>query len=70
MPSYDYQCPKCGEVVKDVKVAVKDLEKTIVTCPVCRSVTKRILNSPSVIFKGCGWAKDGYDRSGQKPRGE
>ena len=70
MPTYDYQCPKCNEVVKDIKVKLKDLDKTVVMCPICNAVTKRVIGTPLVVFKGVGWAKDGYDRSGQKPKGE
>jgi len=63
MPSYEYQCLSCGEIIP-IKHPITDSAQAILYCPACermRSV-KRIISKTSFILKGGTWAKDGYTR--------
>ena len=62
MPTYDYQCQKCGfEFEREQRIT----EDPIKTCPECRSrQAKRLLSAPGFILKGGGWYADGYGSSG------
>ena len=54
MPMYDYQCEKCGHVV-EVTHGVND--KGPARCAVCGGPMRKLMSSPSIHFKGSGWAK-------------
>lgn len=62
MPTYDYQCEKCGfEFEREQRIT----EDPIKTCPKCKSrKAKRLLSAPNFILKGGGWYADGYGSSG------
>jgi len=62
MPTYDYQCGKCGfEFEREQRIT----EDAIKTCPKCKSrQAKRLLSAPNFILKGGGWYADGYGSSG------
>jgi putative FmdB family regulatory protein len=62
MPTYDYQCQKCGfEFEREQRIT----EDPIKTCPECKSrKAKRLLSAPNFILKGGGWYADGYGSSG------
>lgn len=64
MPTYDYQCGKCGfEFEREQRIT----EDAIKTCPKCKSrQAKRLLSAPNFILKGGGWYADGYGSSGGK----
>lgn len=58
MPTYDYQCQKCGHEFERVQRITED---PIKTCPECKSrKAKRLLSAPNFILKGGGWYADGY----------
>ena len=58
MPTYDYQCQKCGHEFERVQRITED---PIKTCPECKSrQAKRLLSAPNFILKGGGWYADGY----------
>ena len=58
MPTYDYQCQKCGHEFERVQRITED---PIKTCPGCKSKkAKRLLSAPNFILKGGGWYADGY----------
>lgn len=58
MPTYDYQCQKCGFEFERVQRITED---PIKTCPECKSrKAKRLLSAPNFILKGGGWYADGY----------
>ena len=58
MPTYDYQCQKCGHELERVQRITED---PIKTCPECKSKkAKRLLSAPNFILKGGGWYADGY----------
>ena len=61
MPTYDYQCQKCGfEFEREQRIT----EDPIKTCPKCKSrKAKRLLSAPNFILKGGGWYADGYGSS-------
>jgi putative FmdB family regulatory protein len=58
MPTYEYQCEKCGfEFEREQRIT----EDPIKTCPKCKSrKAKRLLSAPGFILKGGGWYADGY----------
>ena len=58
MPTYDYQCEKCGhEWEREQRIT----EDPIKTCPKCKSrKAKRLLSAPGFILKGGGWYSDLY----------
>ena len=62
MPTYDYQCQKCGfEFEREQRIT----EDAIKTCPKCKArKAKRLLSAPNFILKGGGWYADGYGSSG------
>jgi putative FmdB family regulatory protein len=61
MPTYEYQCEKCGfEFEREQRIT----EDPIKTCPKCKSrKAKRLLSAPGFILKGGGWYADGYGSS-------
>jgi putative FmdB family regulatory protein len=54
MPSYDYQCLKCGNIQEELHPMAGPSEK--IKCNKCRSTkVKRIISAPYVKFNGPGW---------------
>ena len=51
MPTYLYECEKCGRFEKFQKITADALSE----CPDCGSEVKRIIGSPGIIFKGSGF---------------
>ncbi len=64
MPTYEYQCQKCGfEFEREQRITADAIK----TCPECKSrKAKRLLSASSFILKGGGWYADGYGSSGKK----
>lgn len=62
MPTYEYECPKCG--IFDVFQSMKDAH--LQKCPTCRSrKIKRLLGrGTGIIFKGSGFYQTDYRSSG------
>ena len=54
MPRYDYECRSCGHVV-EVLHGVNDGGPT--ACEICGSPMRKLMSTPSIVFKGSGWAK-------------
>ena len=52
MPTYGYQCEKCGH---QFQVFQKMSDAPVSTCPECRGKVKRLLYPVGVVFKGSGW---------------
>ena len=60
MPRYDYACQSCGRVVEVLHgVHAAGPAK----CERCGGSMRKMLSTPSIVFKGSGWAKN--DRSGK-----
>ena len=52
MPTYEYECPKCGKFEKFQKMSDEPLAK----CPKCKSKVIRLLGTGGgIIFKGSGF---------------
>lgn len=48
MPTYLYECKKCGRFEEFQNIKDDPLEK----CPECGNDVKRIIGAPGIIFKG------------------
>lgn len=59
MPIFDYKCtdPDCGHVFDRM---VRRHTSPNPECEKCGHEVKRLIGSPGLIFKGEGWARDGY----------
>lgn len=68
MPTYDYECTKCGnEFEKSQKMTDKHLTK----CPKCQGRVKRLIGSGSgIIFKGSGFYATDYRKSSSQDPGK
>ena len=64
MPTYDYQCGKCGfEFEREQRITADPIK----TCPKCkRRKAKRLLSASRFILKGGGWYADGYGANAPK----
>jgi putative FmdB family regulatory protein len=60
MPTYDYECKKCGVFEVFQPMTAKVLSK----CPTCKgSVKRRIGSGAGIIFKGSGFYCTDYKKS-------
>jgi putative FmdB family regulatory protein len=60
MPTYDYNCAKCG----DFEAVHKMTDPSLTECPKCgASGVKRLLSAPAFHLKGSGWYKTDYASS-------
>lgn len=64
MPTYEYQCEKCGhEFEREQRIT----EDPIKTCPKCKAQkAKRLISATSFVLKGSGWYSDLYSSSSAK----
>ena len=71
MPTYEYECQKCGkrfELFQSIREAPKK------TCPTCRGRVKRLLGTGAgLLFKGSGfyitdYRKPGYHAAAKKDK--
>jgi putative FmdB family regulatory protein len=64
MPTYEYQCEKCGhEFEREQRIT----DGPIKTCPKCKAPkAKRLISATSFVLKGSGWYSDLYSSSGAK----
>lgn len=64
MPTYEYECKKCGRVFEEFHSITRKALKTIKTdCAECHNrapVTRRIGMGAGVIFKGSGFYETDY----------
>ena len=63
MPTYDYECTKCGNAFE----AFQQMnDKYLTKCPKCGAMLKRLIGSGSgIIFKGSGFYATDYKKSGK-----
>ncbi len=64
MPTYEYQCEKCGhEFEREQRIT----DDPIKTCPKCKAPkAKRLISATSFVLKGGGWYSDLYSSSSAK----
>lgn len=60
MPTYEYQCGKCGVFEISQRMADPALTK----CPTCRRKVQRLISASNFAFKGTGWYVTDYGRKG------
>lgn len=63
MPTYEYECKKCGpfEVFQSIK------DEKLKRCPSCKGAVKRLMGSGAgIIFKGTGFYQTDYRSSSYK----
>lgn len=64
MPTYDYECQKCGKTFEKFQ-SMK--EKPLKTCPHCRGRVKRLIGrGGGLLFKGSGFYSTDYRSEGYK----
>ena len=64
MPTYDYECTKCGYIFE---VFQKINSKPKNKCPKCGGKVKRLISGGcGLIFKGSGFYITDYKRKGQR----
>jgi len=65
MPTYEYECVKCGHHF-DVMQSFSDAP--ITRCTECRGKVRRVFSPPAIIFKGSGFHCTDYKKgNGSKP---
>ena len=64
MPTYDYQCRKCGVITE---VVHSMLEDGPTTCERCGGELRRVFHPTGIIFKGGGFYKTDSRSSGAAP---
>ncbi|MEK6645933.1 MAG: zinc ribbon domain-containing protein [Candidatus Firestonebacteria bacterium] len=66
MPTYEYECPKCGhhfELLQSIKAS------SVKSCPKCKGKAKRIMSlGAGFIFKGSGFYATEYRSENYKKR--
>lgn len=61
MPTYDYQCKKCGH---DFEVFQRMTDNPLEECPKCKGEIERLIGSGAgIIFKGKGFYQTDYKAS-------
>lgn len=64
MPTYEYECQKCGDHF-DLYQSIKD--EPIKKCPKCKGRVKRLLGTGAgLLFKGSGFYITDYRKAGYK----
>jgi len=65
MPTYEYECQKCGRFDLFQRITEKRLER----CPKCKGKVKRLLGSGAgIIFKGSGFYQTDYRSESYKSK--
>ena len=58
MPTYDYECSKCGH---RFEIFQKMSDKPVIACPKCKGTAERLIGAGSgIIFKGKGFYHTDY----------
>ena len=71
MPTYDYECKKCGIFEKFQRITAEPIKK----CPECGGPIRRLIGAGAgVIFKGSGfyatdYRSESYKRDAKKDEG-
>ena len=68
MPTYDYQCDKCGDRFEQFQKMTDELLKS---CPKCGGTVQRLIGSGGgVIFKGTGFYETDYKKKSKPSKGD
>ncbi len=62
MPTYEYQCDKCGDIFE---LRQKFADEPLTTHEKCGGPVHRLISAPGLQFKGTGWYVTDYARSGK-----
>jgi putative FmdB family regulatory protein len=61
MPTYEYQCQKCGNTFELLQ---KMSDKPVSECPKCKGKVKKLISGGTgLIFKGTGFYSTDYKKS-------
>lgn len=61
MPTYEYECQKCGHVFEAFQSMT---DAPLRSCPECKGKVKRLLGTGAgVVFKGSGFYETDYKRN-------
>lgn len=68
MPTYEYECTKCGHRFEAFQqITAKALD----TCPKCKEKVKRLISSGAgIIFKGSGFYATDYRKKSKPQKSE
>jgi putative FmdB family regulatory protein len=67
MPTYEYQCHKCGKQFEYVQKISEPPKKK---CEKCGGKLERLISGGAFILKGGGWYKDLYSSSKKETKSE
>lgn len=69
MPTYQYQCKKCGHTFEELQSMS---EAPLIRCPNCHTdnLARAVGTGTGLIFKGSGFYQTDYKKHGGKPRGK
>lgn len=63
MPTYEYQCDKCG---RTFEIRQRISEPPLETCETCGGAVRRLISSAPFILKGEGWYVTDYPSAARK----
>ena len=68
MPTYEYQCKKCGYKFEEFQSM---MDSPLKKCPECKGKVKRLIGTGAgVIFKGTGFYETDYKRTSTASKAE
>ncbi len=66
MPTYEYECQKCGHVLEKFQSMT---DKPLRRCPSCKGALKRLISAGAgILFKGSGFYQTDYRSESYKKR--
>jgi putative FmdB family regulatory protein len=66
MPTYDYECSKCGHKFEKFQSMTSE---PIKKCPKCKGRVERLIGGGGgIIFKGSGFYQNDYKKSSKPPK--
>lgn len=69
MPTYEYECPKCGKIIE--RFRHMNARKKIVTCDKCKCSCKMLIGPGSgIIFRGPGFYVNDYKKDNKSRRSQ
>jgi putative FmdB family regulatory protein len=68
MPTYEYECPKCGTRFERFQ---RITAPPALPCPKCGATAKRLISGGhGIVFKGSGFYETDYKQPGEKAKHE